>query len=34
MGLIPDVPAKKKALDEGRLFLPWLNPPKDEEGEN
>lgn len=29
MGLIPDVPAKKKALDEGRLFLPWLNASKE-----
>ena len=30
MGLIPDVPAKKKALDEGRLYMPWLQGPEDE----
>ena len=30
MGLIPDVPAKKKALDEGRLYMPWLQRPEDE----
>ena len=34
MGLIPDVPEKKKALDEGRLFLPWLNSPKDQQTED
>lgn len=31
MGLIPDVPAKKAALDEGKLFIPWLMAPQDEE---
>lgn len=31
MGLIPDVPAKKAAVDEGKLFIPWLMAPQDEE---
>ncbi len=31
MGLIPDVPAKKAAVDEGKLFIPWLMAPQDED---
>ena len=34
MGLIPDIPAKKKALDEGRVYAPWLQVPAEKSESN
>lgn len=33
-GLLPDTPAKKKALDAGRPYIPWLEPQTNDSSGN